>query len=280
LILIDTLGGLYFMSGGARVKRAGTSAEYAVANWFCKRENWEAKRNILSGASQQFCETVSKHDCRAWHKTLPIFLQIEVKKKTGIGNKPNEIIVQNEWIEKIDFSKDELLVISTNRSPLWAFLPADRYFQILGRKYNVEYTSNQIFKGKSQFLFKREYIENCDNKFHLLWDNKPYIVLLLEDFVMLRETANINDNLTMEEQIIRLNSLEKAIQFEQLNQSLTYHEKSLLYNKMDQLDQGIFTNPIAKADQQWWLSDDQKYILTCPHCKQQVTKQDLTSKNE
>lgn len=265
------------MAGGSRVKRAGTSAEYAVANWFCKRENWDAKRNVLSGASQQFCETVSKHDCRAWHKTLPIFLQIEVKKKTGIGSKPNEIIIQNEWLEKIDFTKDELLVFSTNRSSLWAFLPLDRYFQVLGRKYQVDYTIENTYKGKSQFLFKRESIDNSpEKKVHVLWDNKPYVIILLEDFVVLRETANLNDELSVEDKIVRLSSLEKAIEFEKLNlDDLSYSQKKLLYTKLEQIESGEVVNPIAHANEQFWMKDD-AFIVACPDCGKKITKKDLT----
>ena len=264
----------YVMSG-SKVKKIGTSYEYRVADYFANKPNWSGLRNPLSGASEQIKTTVSLHDVRAWRDNPVIFLQIECKKKSN-SSKPNEIIIQNEWISKIDFNKDELLVFSTNRSPIWTFLPLHRYFQILNRKYDIIYTSENTFKGKAQFLFKREYIDNDSNsRFHLLWDNQPYVVILLEDFITLRETANLHDDLSIEDKIVRLSSLDKAIEFEKLNlDSLTYSQKKLLYTKLEQIESGEIIHPIAHANEQFWLKDD-AFVLVCPKCNEKITKADL-----
>ena len=265
------------MSGGRKVKQRGTSYEVRVAKWFDNLPNWQGKRVPLSGASDQINEAFGgKADVRAWNDSLGIYLLIECKKK-GDARNPDEVIIQNKWLGNLDFDKDNILVFATNRSSHYAFLPVERYFKILGRRYDVEHTPSQVFKGKSQFLFKREWIDNTDDKiFHLKWADEPYVIILLSDYVTLRETANLDDKLSIEDQIKRLTSLEKAIEFEKLNlATLNYKQKVLMYSKLEQLESGEIISPFAHADEQFWMSDDKKYILTCPNCAKNIMKSDL-----
>lgn len=264
--------------GGIQSKRAGSSFEYRLANWFSNRPNWQGFRNPLSGASEQINELVSKHDVRAWHSTLPIFLQIEAKKKTGKNKKTkDEIIIQRKWIDKIDFTKDEILVVSTDRSDMYVFLPIKRFFQILGRTYSTTYDKSQIYTGEQQFIFKRESVDDSTEKrYHLQWMGQEWIVLLLEEFVALRETANLYDDLSIEDQIKRLIILEKAVEFEELNiDTLSYNQKRLLYSKLAELESGSALDPISHSNDQFWLDD--AFILACPHCEEKITKKDLSA---
>jgi len=267
------------MSGGRSVKQRGTSYEVRLVKWIANRAGWQAKRIPLSGASQFITECIGGHDVKAWNESLNIHLTIEAKKRGKVTKEEDchQIIIQKKWLENnLDFDKDNLLVFATNQSPHYTFLPLHRYFQILNRKYDIVYTSENTFKGKSQFLFKREYIDNnSDSRFHLLWDNQPYVVILLEDFITLRETANLHDDLSTEDQIVRLSSLDKAIEFEKLNlDSLTYSQKKLLYTKLEQIESGEVIHPIAHANEQFWLKDD-AFVLVCPKCNEKITKADL-----
>ena len=259
---------------GRKSKSLGTSFEYRIANWFEAKDGWNGKRNPLSGASTQIEEAVGKHDVRAWNDDQTLFLQIEAKKKSA-AKKPNKLIIQKEWIDKINFEKDELLVFATNRSPLYVFLPYTRFCKVLGRAVKFELTKDDIYKGEKQLTFDRAKVDDTeDNRYFLAWRNSEYVILLLEDFITLRETADISDDLTPEEEIKRIGSLEKAEAFEKANLStLTYKQKRLLYSKFEQLESGTLINPLAHADQQFWLDDS--FILACPHCKVNITKKDL-----
>lgn len=256
--------------------QSGKSFEYRVANWFSKKEGWQGARNPLSGASQQIVESISKHDVRAWNEKLSIFFQIEAKKKTGVNkSKRDEIIVQKKWIEKIDFTKDEFLVFATDRSDLYAFLPTTRFFQVLGRSYVIDYTKDNIYSGEVQFLLKRECIDSSPlRRYHLRWNDVEYTSLLLEEFVVLRETAVLHDDLTFEDQIKRLTSLEKAQHFEvaYLNQ-LNTTQKRLFYTKLEELESGQIINPVYLSQEQFWLKDS--FVVVCPHCSNKITKQHL-----
>ena len=258
--------------------KSGKVFEYRVANWFNQREGWQGARNPLSGASQQIVESISKHDVRAWNEKLSIFLQIEAKKKTGINKaKRNEIIVQQKWLDKIDFTKDEILVFATDRSDLYAFIPTTRFFQILGRQYRVEYSKENTYSGDSQFLMRREYVDDAAQKrYHLKWSDKEYTVLMLDEFLTLRETVILDDDLSFEDRIKRLTSLEKALVFE-VNywDHLSTPQRKLLYTKLTELESGQIINPLHLSEAQFWLEDS--FVLVCPHCKEKITKKDLQS---
>lgn len=108
-------------------KTRGTGYEYRIRDWFRnekeskdKPTGWEAERNSLSREEKSFGETVAKHDVKAWKDINDkdrIFLQIEAK-KTG----KDVHTIQKEWIDKIDFASDELLVIALNRTAHYAVI--------------------------------------------------------------------------------------------------------------------------------------------------------------
>lgn len=262
-------------------KRIGNAFEYRVADWFDGKPGWFGLRNPLSGASEQIKNAVSKHDVRAWNEQLNIFLQIECKKRSKNAKdakKSDSIEIKKEWIDKLDFENDELLVFATNRSPIYVFIPTARFFLLLGRSYTIEYDKHHHFKGEKQFVLYRELVDTAkDQRFHLVWNQEPWTILLLEDFLMLRETAKIELSLSIEEQIKRLTTLENALTFEKNNlTTLNYKQKSLLYSKIHQLESDGFVNPIVHAESQFWLDD--AFILVCPHCSEKITKKDLESK--
>lgn len=108
-------------------KTRGTGYEYRIAKWFSnekqtdsKPKGWEAERNSLSREEKSFGKTTAKHDVKAWKDVDEynrIFLQIEAKKTAKDIH-----TIQKEWIDKIDFKKDELLVIALNRTAHYAVL--------------------------------------------------------------------------------------------------------------------------------------------------------------
>lgn len=263
--------------GKSKNKSIGNAFEYRIAKWFSDREGWNGLRNPLSGASEQINTSISKHDVRAWHNNLPIFLQIEAKKRSKVADEKrrNSIEIKKEWIDKLDFFKDEILVVATDRSDLYVFVPLKRFFQVLGRSYEVNYDQDQIYTGEKQFVFKREAVDSTPLKrYHLQWLEKDWIILMLDEFITLRETANIQDDLTLEEQIKRLSTLDSARNFEKIHLSdLDYKQKSLLYAKLDQLENGSHVNPIYHAQEQFWLDD--AFIIVCPFCAKKITKKDL-----
>lgn len=264
--------------GGKRSKQAGSSYEYRVRDWFNEREGWAAKRIALSGA----VEEIGRHDVHAWKGD--IYLTIEAKKRTKVKDEKrrDEIEIKSEWIDKIDFFKDEILVFATNRSPHYCMVPTKRFFQILNRSFDIIYNKTNSFKGDKQFKFKRGSVDDSPNKrFHLKWGSNEdtYTVLLLDEFITLRETANLDDKLSPEDKIKRLTSLDLAIEFEKLYlDELNYKQKRLLYMKMEELESGTAINPIFHAESQFYLDD--AFILICPHCNEKVTKDHLQAPTE
>ena len=269
--------------GKSAQKNRGTSYEYRVADWFQARKKWSGRRIPLSGASAQIEESVGRHDVRTWHDDLPIFLQIECKKRGTTKKKvnQNQMEIQSIWIDKLEWYKDELLVFATNRSPHYAFLPLKRFFQILGRKYDISYDKKNTYNGAKQFALKRELIDEAEDKrFHLKWREQEYVALYLEDFVELRETADLHDELSFEDIIKRLTSLERGVEFEKLNlDELDYKQKRLLYSKLEELKSGTLISPMKHAQEQFWMEED-AFILNCPFCKENVRTKDLKKGEE
>jgi hypothetical protein len=257
---------------GSKSKRAGSSYEYRIRNWFIEK-GWSSKRIALSGA----VEDIGRHDVHAWKND--IYLVIEAKKRTKVADikKRSQIEIKKEWIDKILFDKDELLVVATDNSPHYAVLPIKRFFQILGRRLEISYDKSNSYSGDKQFVFKRELVdESIDKRYHLQWLGEGWIILLLEEFVTLRETATLEDNLSHEEKIQRLSTYEKAQEYEKLYlQDLNYRQKYLLYSKLEQLESGEMINPLAHANEQFWLKDGEAYVVTCPHCDTNIYKKDL-----
>jgi len=262
--------------GKSKNKNLGTSYEYRVVEWFKSREGWNSQRIPLSGASQAVTDSIGGHDVKAWKEN--ILLTIECKKRSRVADikRRDSIEIKKEWVNKLDFNKDEILVVSTDRSDLYVFIPTERFFKVLGRSYVVEYTKDQVYSGDKQFVFKRASVDDSlDKRFHLKWMEQEWIILLLDEFVSLRETANISDELSFQDQIKRLNTLESALSFEKLNLAqITNKEKSLLYAKIDQLESGSIINPLVYAKEQFWLGEE-AFVLVCPHCSKKIVKKDL-----
>lgn len=262
-----------------RSKQRGTSYEVRITNWFKELPGWDALRIPLSGASSSITQHIGGHDVKAWNEKKSITLIVEAKKRGTVKDdkRCNEMEIKKEWIDKIDFDKDEVLVFATQRSPHYALIPLKRFFQILGRKFLVDYNKEQIFKGKGQFLFKRESFEKHGDYYHINWAEAPYVIMLLEKFVVLRETSNLVTHLPLEDQIRNIQTLEQGKIFEQTNlEDLNYREKKMLYEKLDFLENGGFLNPLFHAKEQWY--NQSAFVCICPHCEQKILKSDFESK--
>lgn len=268
--------------GKSANKNLGTAFEYRVVNWFQKRAGWDSLRIPLSGASESVTESIGAHDVKAWNEKAGVFLAIECKKRSRVKDpkKRDSIEIKDEWIQKLDFTKDDILVVSTDRSDLYAFLPSSRFQQVLGRTVEVTYDKSQIYSGDKQFVFKRASVDESPNgRYHLKWKGVEWTALLLEEFVTLRETTTLEDKLSLEDQIRRLVSLEGARSFEKSNlESLNYNQKRLLYSKLHELESGSLINPVARSNDQFWLGED-SFILACPFCKEKVYKKNLSQED-
>lgn len=268
---------------GKAAKVRGTSFEYRVRNWFNMQAGWQSERNPLSGASEQIKETVAKHDVRAWHTAKSIFLQIETKKrgKSKNSKRGQQMEIMREWIEKIDFTKDELLVIGLDRSDLYAVVPTERYFQLLGLTYDITYTKDNTYAGQTQFLFKL--VDLQDDLYHIKWECADfceyYTIFPLERFVVLRETITLEMTLTFADRVMRAMTVDELKNLEQEVGSQTYKDKRLLYQKFEELESGQFINPVAHAQAQFWMGGD-AFICICPHCEQPIHRADLSGTQE
>jgi Holliday junction resolvase len=264
--------------GKSKNKNLGSAFEYRCTHWFQAREGWKSIRIPLSGASESITESIGGHDVKAWHENRSIFLTIECKKRSRVKDekKRSQIEIKSEWINKLQFQKDEILVVATDRSDMYVILPTKRFQQILGRSLDIAYDKSNIYAGDKQFVFKRESVdESSDKRYHLQWLGEGWTILLLDEFVTLRETANLDDKLSIEDQIKRLTVLEKAQDFEKINlPDLSYNQKRLLYSKLQELESGSVINPIAHSNDQFWLGDE-AFVIACPFCKEKITKKNL-----
>lgn len=264
------------MSGNTN-KLKGSSYEYRIRDWFIAR-GYGSKRIALSGAVQE----IGRHDVHAWKDDLYLIIEAKKRTKTSDPKKHNQIEIKLDWTEKILWNKDEFLVFATLRSPHYCMVPTKRFFEVLGRSYDILYDKKNTFKGDKQFLFKREYIEEApDQRFHVQWGKRKdlYTICMLEEYVTLRETANLVDEISIEDKIRRLQTIETALEFEKLYlEELDYKEKKLLYAKLDHLENDVMMNPVATAESQFWMSD--AWVLNCPHCEKSIRKDDLTKKKE
>jgi len=264
---------------GKKNKSIGNSFEYRIRDWFKKRDGWQSERNPLSGASEQFTNAVGKHDVRAWKDS--IFLQIEAKKRsrTKDPKKRHQIEIMKEWIDKIDFDKDEILVIGFDRSDLYTLIPTKRLEKILGREIALK-EDISTYSGGTQFVIKLKDLEENEYS-HVYW--KPfdihYSLLSLDKFITLRETINLEDEITIEDKIKRCTSIDqiKNLEKEEL-ENLSYGQKKLLYQKFETLENGLQINPFARATDQFWLDD--AFLLVCPHCNEKITKKHLKKEEE
>ena len=107
--------------GKSKNKNLGTSFEYRAVNWFQAREGWKSIRIPLSGSSDSITESIGGHDVKAWHENRSIFLIVECKKRSRVKDekKRNQIEIKKEWIDKLQYQKDEILVVATDRSDMY-----------------------------------------------------------------------------------------------------------------------------------------------------------------
>lgn len=202
---------------GKKSKVRGTGYEYRIRDWFRnakeqadKPTGWDAERNSLSREEKSFGEVTAKHDVKAWKDTEDgrIFLQIEAK-KTG----KDIHTLQKEWIDKIDFTNDELLVIALNRTPHYAVITVDQYNQLNSRyRYALdcdpENAEKLIRRGKKSVRVHKHELEGItwDDPKRLVWEGlgKDLIIVPLGFFVFLREKLPPNveqDAQTVEDDI-------------------------------------------------------------------------------
>lgn len=208
-------------------KTRGTGYEYRIRDWFRnekqskdKPPGWEAERNSLSREEKSFGETVAKHDVKAWkdvNDTDRIFLQIEAK-KTG----KDVHTIQKEWIDKIDFFSDELLVIALNRTGHFAVIDIEAMPNLLGVDNNannqmvvpsdvcileLEEKAGKIVKcrGKKSVRIHKSDVEAATFEAPMLlnWENieRKFVVFPLIDYVRLREQRPPNRKIPLHDKL-------------------------------------------------------------------------------
>lgn len=250
---------------GYKSKRAGTSFEYRVRNYFNNLENWEAERNILSGGAGQIIRNIAKHDVRAYNSELNIFIQIECKKKTGIGKDGNKISIKKEWINGLNFKNDEILCFACDHSDIYVLTE----FSIFKEYYNnkaidiVKYNSNESFTIKIDEIKDTDKILEC-------FDN-IYIILRIDKYINLREDIERKKENTIEGMIKKIKTIEDFKNFEnKYFDKLNLQQKKLLYIIGSQIEDNIINNLNNIK-----LNNKNKKLITCPHCKKIITTNDI-----
>ena len=194
-------------------KQRGYGLEAKLVNWFNnkdKREDWpqgwESERNTLSREEKKFGQVTAKHDVKALKclKDGAIFLQIEAK-KTG-----KELLsIQKKWLDKIDFHKDELLVIALSRTDSFAFIDIERMpylkkdcLQIgIGMQTALIKQAKRVLscRGGSSVRVHKKEIEDATLAQPVILDwkniNRQFCIFPLVEFVALREQSPTNISL-------------------------------------------------------------------------------------
>jgi hypothetical protein len=201
-------------------KQRGYGLERKLVLWFgneTRRSDWplgwEAERNTLSKEQSSFGTTTAKHDVKA-RKVVDdgmIYLQIEAK-KTG---KPFHTI-EWKWINKIDFSKDELLVIAMGRTTEYAFIDIDAYSKMPNAKHTVTFVD---YAGDACFRLHSSEIENAlyglPYGIRLTEKNRNFVVFPLEQYVKVREQMPPTFNKEQTVAILGQETARQAIKNEQ-----------------------------------------------------------------
>ncbi len=265
----------------------GKSYEYRLRNWFVEK-GWRSERNPLSGASQQISEQLGKHDVRAWKDN--IFLQIEakktgIKKKNKAGEDDDTMVIQKEWLDKIDFNNDEFLVFSFNRCQQhFAFMTNDSAEKIIGT-LGMKKSDVHEAKGGSGFGFKRQWLEDqrglivvCD------FIGKTWYALDLEEYIDAREKSGIPTAATsFEDKIKSIQSMDLLKELHAAESSTwTTKQNRLYYSKLERLETGEENkyNPEFIKQGQFWLSEDKKFDWDRNTVEQIISKvQGWTDKN-
>lgn len=243
----------------------GRGYEYRVRDLFLKK-GWFAERNPLSGASDQIEEQLGKHDVRAWKGD--IFLQIECKKtmkkkKTKDGQDDDTLIIQKEWLDKIDFTNDEFLVFSYNRSQQhFAFMTKEASEKILDSS-KMKLTPVFEPRGSVGFGFKREWLEDKRDVIHVSdFDDKIWYAMDLEVFIDAREKCGLPTKATsFDEKIKVVQSIDTLKEMFKESSKWTTREMRLYYSKLERLESGKDNNynPGFIKDSQFWLDEKKKF---------------------
>lgn len=186
-------------------KQRGYGLEAKLVNWFNnkdKREDWpqgwESERNTLSREEKKFGQVTAKHDVKALKclKDGAIFLQIEAK-KTG-----KELLsIQKKWLDKIDFHKDELLVIALSRTDSFAFIDIERMPYLKKDWTSSIKQAKRILscRGGSSVRVHKKEIEDATFAQPVILDwkniNRQFCIFPLVEFVALREQSPTNISL-------------------------------------------------------------------------------------
>lgn len=248
----------------------GKGYEYRVRNWFVAK-GWKSERNPLSGASDQIEEELGKHDVRAWKDDLNIFLQIECKKtmqkkKTKDGVEDDTIVIQKEWLDKIDFNNDEFLVFSFNRCQQhFAFMAAEAADKILQQvSHSLVKTDPIDPRGDSGFGFKRVWLEDKQLTICVVnFIGKMWYAMDLEYFIAAREQCKIPTKATsFEEQIKTIQNVEVLKElFTKESSTWTTRQFRIYYSKLERLESGKDNayNPSFIKDSQFWLDEGKRF---------------------
>lgn len=267
----------------------GKDYEYRLRNWFVEK-GWKAERNPLSGASDQIEEQLGKHDVRAWKEDLNIFLQIECKKtmqkkKTKDGQDDDTLIIQKEWLDKIDFDNDEFLVFSYNRCQQhFAYMTKEASEKILDSSKMKVLPAFEP-RGGSGFGFKREWLEDKKDVIHVSnFIGKTWYAMDLEVFIDAREKSKIPTKATsFDEKIKTIHSIDTLKElFTTESANWNTREFRLYYSKLERLETGKDNayNPTFIKDSQFWLEEKKKFDWDKNTIEQIINKvQAWTDKN-
>lgn len=260
-------------TGGKKPKSRGNAYEYRVAKFFNDREGWDAKRVLLSGAVKHASDQLGKHDVTTRHIT-GIFLQIECKKTAESDSHQ----LKWEWIEKIDFSNDEFLVFAFGRSGHYV-LTEKPIYDTLAPTIGVHLEA----KGQRQYrLYKKELTDRRETV--LFWEphNKYYVITDLDTLINHLEKRGPLSTLDPVDVIKSSESIgELEDWFKDNHNRLTNYEKSLYYDKLYRLENGI--DEISReyiVEAQWWRNTSDDFIMKCPHCESDITHQQLSEWKE
>ncbi|HUX79376.1 MAG TPA: hypothetical protein VMW10_06505 [Alphaproteobacteria bacterium] len=236
----------------------GRDYEYRVRNWFIKK-GWKSERNPLSGASDQIEQELGKHDVRSWKEDLRIFLQLECKKTSKADDK---LVIQKEWLDKIDFTNDEFLVFSYQRCKQhFAFMPKEEAEKVIG-PLNLNKSTPHEAKGGAGFSFKREWVENIDGIFVCEFLDRTWYIFDLEIYVDAREQFKIPTKPTsFSEKVKTITDIEglKKLREEEESEWGT-KEYRIYYSKLERLESGDVTyNPEFIKEGQWWMPEKDRF---------------------
>jgi hypothetical protein len=257
------------MPGGKAPKGRGTSYEYRVRD-FLRFLGWNSERNDLSGASKQIANLIGRHDVRA--SKQGIFLQLECKKTSG----KDEHKIERAWLDKIDFTNDEILVFAFGRSVHYAIVPESVY-QSLDSKY-LPSSPRYEATGKTLFTCKRAWFDE-DEVVIIHW--KPYeryVATTLERIIRLIEKRGPLAVLKPIDFINSTKEIGPLIEwYRQYKNRLTNFEKCHYYGKLHRLEHGITDeiSPEYKASVQWWRDTSDDVMTKCPHCNELITYRQL-----